>query len=318
MDVVLGVAVVAFWVVTGANDGASVLAASSRVGLPDLRRDLAILALCVAVVPWFLSGVAVTFTQRLVTFGATPPRATVLVVLATAIGVVGWLARRGEPTSLTLGLVGALAGAGAGSGGEVVWTMLGFVLMVAAAAPFVGGVLASLLMIVLARVRPSRPLGLVVARLHRVGFTFQSLAYAANDGQKLLAVAALALPAAASADAPHPGLLLSSAVAFAVGTALGMGSVARKLASGVVATRPLGVVVSEFAASISVLLGAAVAAPVSMTQAVAGALLGSDLRHAYRGVRWREVARLVRAWVITLPLSFLAAAVGTVVLRAWS
>jgi inorganic phosphate transporter, PiT family len=54
--------------------------------------------------------------------------------------VVTWsLAARGLPTSLTLAVVGAIAGAGVGASLPVTWGTVGGVLLLAALAPLGGG-----------------------------------------------------------------------------------------------------------------------------------------------------------------------------------
>jgi inorganic phosphate transporter, PiT family len=55
----------------------------------------------------------------------------------------------------------------------------------------------------------------------------------------------------------------------------------------------------------------AVGAPVSMTQAVAGGLVGAGGTRGWSRVRWRAAAQLGVAWVLTLPTAFGAAALTT-------
>jgi PiT family inorganic phosphate transporter len=77
-------------------------------------------------------------------------------------------------------------------------------------------------------------------------------------------------------------------------------------------TGPREEVTAQLASSLAVLASAALGAPVSMTQALSGGLVGTGLLRGRRQVRWQVARRLALAWVMTLPS---AAVVGAVV--AW-
>ncbi|MFD0821323.1 inorganic phosphate transporter, partial [Micromonospora zhanjiangensis] len=80
------------------------------------------------------------------------------------------------------------------------------------------------------------------------------------------------------------------------------------------AGRPDAVVVSELSGAGVVLGTAVLGAPVSMTQSLSGAMVGTGLSRRSRKVRWRGVIRLGRAWLLTLPAAFVAAALGSLLL----
>jgi inorganic phosphate transporter, PiT family len=63
-----------------------------------------------------------------------------------------------------------------------------------------------------------------------------------------------------------------------------------------------------------VLAAGSLGAPVSMTQAVAGGLIGAGGTRGWSRVRWAAVTKLAAAWVVTLPAAFAAAAAVTAVL----
>lgn len=297
----------AFAVVTGMNDGGSILSTGLKV--PSVRALYAVLLLvgAMVVVPLFSVAVAQGFALRLVTFSGPDARTAVAVAVVSAVGLVLLLTRQGLPTSLTLALVGGLTGAGVGFGFEVSWSAVTKVLAVGACAPLVGGLLAyqfSRLM----RFAPSAPaLNGAVYRMHRVAFTLQSLAYASNDGQKILAVLG-AFGMLSLAGTPSLPVLAASGLLFGIGVVLGLPKVARGLSNGVLLVRPAHAVSAEFASAVAVLGSAAVGVPVSMTQAIAGGLIGTGLSHGRRRIRWNEVSRIGLAWLITLPTSCLVCA----------
>lgn len=295
-----------FAVITGANDGGAILATGLKLPILRVWAGLTLLTLAVAVVPLLIgTGVAATFTERLVTFDEPLP---VLIGVVAALTVVIGLTTMGRPTSLTLATVGGLAGAGLGAGLPVSYGWVAFVLLLGMAAPLAGWAAAVPVSRLLARV----PAGGMLGRLHLGGFTVQCGAYAANDGQKMLAVFAVAF--GTTGGRPPGWTIPLIAVLFFLGACYGLPRAARTLGGQLLAVRPVHAVAAETAAAGAVLGCSAMGAPVSMTQAVAGGLIGSGVTQAVGRVRWAAVLRLVVAWVLTLPTSVLLAAIGAMVL----
>jgi inorganic phosphate transporter, PiT family len=295
-------AAVLFAVVNGLNDGGALLGVAAQ--LPGVRPLTALLGVtaAVAVVPLVVgTAVAATLADRLVRFDGPGGQVALLVAITVAVVVSTVLARLGLPTSLTLALVGAIAGAGLGAALPVAWPTVALVLALAAIAPLVGGGVGWLLIRLAASAPRRAPLDRRVRRWHRVGFTAQCLAYGANDGQKMLAVLAVTSGTVAS-GVPLVGWQLAVAAGgFLVGAVLGVRRAAATLGGGITPVRPPEAATAEVAAATVVLGTAAVGSPVSMTQAVSGALVGTALRRGSGGIRWREAVRLAGAWAITLP-----------------
>lgn len=307
---------VAFAVVTGVNDGGSLLSTGLKV--PSVRplNALLILVGCMAVVPLLTTGVAEGFALRLVGFTGPDAKLAVAVAVVSSVTLVLALTWRGLPTSLTLALVGGLTGSGLGFGLEVSWPGVTKVLLVGMCAPLVGCLLGYAISRLM-RLAPAAPaLNGAVFRLHRLAYGLQAVAYASNDGQKILAIWAV-LGLGPLVGAPSAWILLSICAAFGVGVVLGLPRVARGLSNGVLLVRPAHAVAAEFASGIAVLGSAAIGVPVSMTQAIAGGLIGTGLSHGRRRIRWNEVSRIGLAWVITLPSSCLLAALAAMILRRY-
>lgn len=306
----------AFAVVNGVNDGAALVATGLKVSaLPPLAATL-LLGGALVVAPLLLgTAVATTLANQLVAGQGGVRVVTVAVVAAMA--VVALLTRLGLPTSLTLALIGALAGAGLGLGEPVAWSTVAFVLAIGLAAPLVGG-FASWLVSRASRLLPVTDAGRAIRRAHGAAFGAQCLAYASNDGQKMLAVAAVALGTAqGGVSLPLPALLGIAAL-FVAGVAVGLPRVARTLGDGVLPVRPQNAVAAELGSAGSVLASAAVGAPVSMTQAVASGIIGSGISESYRRVRWRSAAQLALAWLVTLPAALLGALAAGALVEALS
>jgi PiT family inorganic phosphate transporter len=207
-----------------------------------------------------------------------------------------------------LAVVGGITGAGLGYGLPVAWLTIGFVLALGAIAPAVGATGAFALS------RAARRLGMTgvanrrIRLLHRFAFGMQCVAYGANDGQKMLAVFAVASGTArAPLTATAPQLAAIGGL-FMLGTVIGLRQFAGTIGGGVLPLRPPNAVAAELAAAISVLFSAGLGAPVSMTQTTAGALVGTGVSEGYKRVRWRAAFHIVLAWVFTLPMSAALAA----------
>lgn len=308
MDTVVLFAVAClFALVTGMNDGGALLATGLK--LPTVRpaTGIATLVVMVALVPLATNAVALTFVNRLATFEGPGARTAMTIAVLAALTVATVLSVRGRPTSLTLAIVGGLTGAGVGWGLPVSAGSVAVVLLVGLAAPFIGALVAWAVtrLLVLVTTTPG------LWRWHRVGFGLQTVAYAANDGQKMLAVFMIA---AGFQDAPLPYTALVAAL-FGLGSLYGLPKAGRTLGQEIIASRPLHGVAAELASGTAVIGCSLAGMPVSMTQAVAGGLIGAGVAQGGGGrVRWYAAVKIVVAWLLTLPASALLAAVVAFVL----
>lgn len=311
--------VAAFAVTNGVNDGGALVA--NELNVPQLRpiTAIALLTLALGVAPWLVgTAVARTLAQDLVAYEGQAASAVLVVAVLSAVAVVVTLSRAGLPTSLTLALVGAITGAGFGLARPVSWSTLAFVLLMGLAAPVAGALLAFIIVRSAGMlVRPTSAGGFL-RRAHLAGYGAQCLAYGANDGQKMYAVLALATTAFGSptVSLTLPYVLLVTA-SFALGAVLGLPAAARTFTREVLPPRPPQAVSAEFASAAAVLASSALGAPVSMTQSTAGGLIGAGMSESFYRVRWRVAGRLALAWVVTLPASFLLAALGGGAVSRW-
>nr|SBO99668.1 Probable low-affinity inorganic phosphate transporter [Nonomuraea gerenzanensis] len=296
MDAVVLIVVAGlFAVVSGVNDGGALLATGLK--LPAVRpvTGIVVLTVFVAAVPLVTSQVAVTFVTRLGSFRDPGGQFAMVVAVVSALAVVSVLSAKGRPTSLTLAVVGGLTGAGLGWGLRVSPDWVALVLAFGLAAPFVGGLLAWVFIRLLVATTTARGLW----RWHWAGFLLETIAYAANDAQKMLAVFMIA---AGFTGAPVE-YTVAAAVLFAAGTLYGLPKAGRTLSREIIVSRPPHGVAAELAAGTAVIGCAAVGMPVSMTQAIAGGLIGAGVAQGGGRVRWHAAGKIVAAWLLTLPAS---------------
>ncbi|MEV5609525.1 inorganic phosphate transporter [Streptomyces sp. NPDC052225] len=319
MTIALCVTALAFVFICGANDGGALLALAVRHRGRSAGPVLALLVTAVGAGP-HLFGLAVarTFTGRL---GQGPPAVARLVFLAgagAAVAVVLVLAWRGVPTSLTLAVLGGLAGGGLALGERPAWGRLGLVLAVAAAAPLVGAAVGWLIGRAVRRLPAMRGMPRVVRGLQLAAYAAQCLAYAANDAQKMFAVVAVAFAGDALLPRPWEAGDVMVAAVFAAGALIGVRKVARGATSRLLSVRPWQVMSAELASSAAVLSTAGLGTPVSMTQSIAGGLVGTGASEGGRRVRWQFAVPLLTAWLVTLPAAFAAGALAGLILRGVS
>ena len=298
-----------FALVSGANDGATLVAMATRTRTVRPAAGIIALVVFVAIGPLLVgTAVATTLAHRLVTFGGEDGRVALLAAVITALVVVFVLTRQGTPTSLTLALTGGIVGAGLGAGLPVQWPTVGKVFAIGVAAPLLS-IPAGWLVYEVMR----GPLGRFIARrfireTQYAGYLLQCLAYSANDAQKMVAI--VAIGSAAQLDpvtATVRGQLLIAAL-FGAGILLTVRVMAARVGEGVMYIRTPHFIATSIGSSCVVLATSALGVPVSSTQAATGAAVGSGVATSPFSVRWKEVSRIGVAWVVTLPLSVALAA----------
>jgi PiT family inorganic phosphate transporter len=299
------VAAAALAVVYGVNAGGTMVATSLGIRIFRPIVSAAILGAAIAVAP-LVAGTAVasTLAHELVSLGGELGQLSLLAAVVAALLVTTALSWLGIATSLTLALIGAIAGSGLGAGLDVAWVRVLGVLAGVAVAPLLGLGAAAVLRRVLPVLRWGRSAARWITGLHVVAFLALALAFGANDAQKLLAVVAVA----AGTDAPViPAIgwqLLLVGVLFAVGSAIGSARMARPATAGLLAVQPLDAAVGELATASVMVAGSAIGNPAGMAQTLSGSLIGIGLVKGRGRVRWEYAGRIVNAWAATMPAAF--------------
>lgn len=304
MEALTIVLAICFAVLVGRNDGSPLVALAIRpMAGSSWWPPLVLVVATVAVPALGMNAVAETLRDMFATAGGGSGYGLAVLLLATIITLI-LSTIAGIPTSITLALVGAAAGAqlalGAFAGDRIVR-----VLVLAALGPFAAVLIANLVMKVQV-LASGRRLERNVRWQCVTGFVATAVAYGANDGQKLVAVFAVLWGLGVGAGSRDPRVIVLVAVCFVFGVLWGLRRSARGLRQGVLHPRPRQVASTLWASAIAVLAGSALAAPVSMTQSLTGGLIGSSPFREWRRVRWEQSRRVAIAWLWTLPVAALA------------
>lgn len=221
-----------------------------------------------------------------------------LLAVAGGAGLTGFLATRlGFPVSTTHMLTGALLGAGWIAGDVNVAKLWEAFLKPLLLAPLLAVALGSVLQLVL---RPSAKRSRVLDALHFLSAGAVCFARGLNDTPKM---AALLLGIGWLQGSA--GMILI-AVAMALGGLISAKQVAETLAHKITDMNPGQGFAANLAAALLVTTASLHGLPVSTTHVSVGALLGIGI--TTRQAKWRTIIPVLAAWVITLPMSALVAA----------
>jgi PiT family inorganic phosphate transporter len=266
-----------------------------------------------------------TAVAKMVGAGIVDPSAVTQGMVASALaGAITWnliTLMLGLPTSSSHALIGGLVGAATMHGGLAVVKFSGLraVLEAMIISPLLGFVMGLLLMVVVTwlffRV-PRSAATRVFSRLQLVSSGFMAFSHGANDAQKAMGIITLALLADGKIQTPEvPGwVIVSCALAMGLGTAVGGWKIVRTLGVRILKLEPVHGFAAETAAA-TVLLGTAhIGLPVSTTHTITSSVMGVGVVKRISAVRWGVTARILYAWIFTLPGAALLGAVIYVLL----
>jgi PiT family inorganic phosphate transporter len=251
---------------------------------------------------------------------------TNVVILAALLGGIFWDLLTwyyGLPVSSSHALIGGLIGAGIAAGGPrvLVWSGIGKTLQFIVLSPVIGLCLGFALMLAVFWIfRASLPgtVDRLFRRLQLLSSALVSLGHGSNDAQKTMGIIAALLFAngylGTTFYVPSWVVILANAT-IACGTLAGGWRIVKTMGMRVTKLEPVGGFCTESAAAISILGASMGGIPVSTTHTITGALIGVGATRRLSAVRWGVAARIVWAWIVTIPASAAAAALSYLVLR---
>jgi inorganic phosphate transporter, PiT family len=257
---------------------------------------------------------------------------TQAVVITGLLGAIVWDLLTwwwGLPTSSSHALIGGYAGAAImRSGWHVIiaegWTKTLIFIVVA---PIIGLVLAFIFMIAvfwLLRNKAPRRIDAWFRKLQLLSAAAYSLGHGGNDAQKTMGIVASALYGAHFLNRAeflgnwgrfHWPIILAAHASIALGTYFGGWRIVHTMGSRITKLKPVGGFCAESAGAITLFSTALAGIPVSTTHTITGAIVGVGATHRLSAVRWGVAARIVWAWLLTIPAAALVAAIAFCIVR---
>ncbi|MGA3106164.1 MAG: inorganic phosphate transporter [Terriglobales bacterium] len=252
---------------------------------------------------------------------------TQYVVISGLFGAIVWDLLTwwwGLPTSSSHALIGGYAGAAIMRSGWHVIIAEGWykTLIFIVVAPIMGLVLGFSFMVAvfwLLRNKPPRRIDAWFRKLQLLSAAAYSLGHGGNDAQKTMGIVASALYGAHYLSASelagnwgkfHWPIILAANVSIALGTYFGGWRIVHTMGSRITKLKPVGGFCAEAAGAITLFSTALAGIPVSTTHTITGAIVGVGAVNRLSAVRWGVAARIVWAWVVTIPAAALVAGVA--------
>jgi PiT family inorganic phosphate transporter len=315
--VVTFVAALAFDYVNGFHDAANSIATvvTTRVLSPRLAVAWAAFFNFVAV---FVLGTGVAMT---VGKGVVDPQSiTVPVIFCALMGAIIWNVLTwwlGLPSSSSHALIGGLAGAVIAFKGPQLlkMEMILFIASFIVISPLIGMVLGMFnqaVVFLLVRNSTPRAVNRIFRRLQLVSAAIYSISHGTNDAQKTIGILFALLVAGGQLppDAKHIPywIIFMSYAVIAAGTLAGGVRIIRTMGSKLTKLDPMHGFCAETGGGVTILAVSHLGIPVSTTHTITGAIAGVGMTSGYKSVRWLVAARILWAWILTIPVSGLIAA----------
>jgi inorganic phosphate transporter, PiT family len=246
-----------------------------------------------------------------------------LAVFAGLVGAIAWNLVTwyfGLPSSSSHALIGGMVGAVfVAEGADSVFFvngLIGKVIVPGIVAPILAFVVGGLAIVfiygIIGRMRPGP-----VSGGFRLGQVISggllALAHGTNDAQKTMGVITLALVANGTISEANfhvpDWVVVTSATAISLGTYVGGWRIIKTMGSRIHKMDAAQGFAAQGAGATVIMAASHVGFPLSTTQTISGAVIGSGAAKRVSAVRWGVAGNIVLAWVLTLPA---AAAIGGV------
>ena len=228
--------------------------------------------------------------------------------------ITWWL---GIPSSSSHGLVGGLVGASLAKSGWKAIIAQGLIKTSAAIilSPLLGLLLAIVMSISLLWILEKSLPHHAERKFNKLQFissSLYSLGHGGNDAQKTMGIIAVLLFANGYSHGEFHvpfWVVLACQIAMALGTLFGGWRIVKTMGMGITRIRPTGAFCAQTSGAVTLLLATSLGIPVSTTHTITGAIVGVGLSRRVSAVRWDVAARIIWAWVLTIPAAGMIAAI---------
>jgi PiT family inorganic phosphate transporter len=242
------------------------------------------------------------------------------VIFGALMGAISWNLLTwalGIPSSSSHALIGGLVGAGFAKAGigAVVWSGVIKTGSAVVFSPALGFVLALFLVLAVSWIFMRRtPLAVdnIFRSLQFVSASFYSLGHGGNDAQKTMGIIAVLLFSHGKLGGEFHvpfWVVLSCQMAMGLGTLFGGWRIVHTMGSKITKLTPMQGFCAETGGAITLFLATGLGIPVSTTHTITGAIVGVGAARRVSAVRWNIAKNIVVAWVITMPMAGIIAAI---------
>ncbi|HSP05843.1 MAG TPA: inorganic phosphate transporter [Acidobacteriota bacterium] len=277
----------------------------------------------------FGTRVAKTIGSDLINISLIAKEWQLWVLLCGLIGAIVWdliTWYYGLPTSSSHALIGGYAGAAiaAHQGWDGILKYQGWIKTVSfiVISPLLGMILGGIIMVALMwifRRSSAFRVDKVFRRAQLVSAALYSLGHGSNDAQKTMGIIAGVLVAAnynPNATKIIPlWVVLACHAAMGIGTLMGGWRIVKTMGSRITALKPVSGFAAESAGAVTLFLASHGGIPVSTTHTITGAIVGAGAVRRFSAVRWGVAGQVVWAWMLTIPMSALLAALSFEIVR---
>lgn len=223
----------------------------------------------------------------------------------------------GIPSSSSHALIGGLIGAAVAHYGtfavvvaQKVVPIISFIVI----APLIGMIIAFIITILIVQIcKGANPYKAErwFKRLQLLSSAAFSIGHGGNDAQKVMGLIGAAMVATnyiPDIESIPDWVPLSCFIAIALGTLSGGWKIVKTMGTRITKVTPLEGVAAESAGAITLFLTEHFKIPVSTTHTITGAIIGVGATKRLSAVRWGVTVSLLWAWILTIPISGLMAA----------
>ena len=259
--------------------------------------------------------VADTVGRGIISAAVVDPR----VIFGALIGAISWNLITwyyGIPSSSSHALIGGLIGAGVAKAGlsSIVWSGVIKTASAIVLSPLTGFFLALLLMLAVSwlfvRFTPYA-VDSTFRNLQFVSASLYSLGHGANDAQKTMGIIAVLLYSTGHMEGDFHvpfWVVISCQAMMGLGTLTGGWRIVKTMGSRITRLTPMQGFCAETGGSMVLFAATWLGIPISTTHTITGCIVGVGAARRVSSVRWSVAGNIVYAWIITLPMSALIAA----------
>lgn len=153
----------------------------------------------------------------------------------------------------------------------------------------------------------------VYKRLQLLSSAAFSIGHGGNDAQKVMGIIMVAMVASGKAESLEhmpTWIPLACYTAIGLGTLSGGWKIVKTMGTRITKVSPLEGVCAESAGAMTLYMTEQMGIPVSTTHTITGSIIGVGVSKRLSAVRWGVTVRLLWAWVLTIPVSAVLAAIA--------